>query len=132
LKLPHIHIKSFKEKDFAGLTNLKKLHFFSLLHNQGGPCDPVAIGPKVFAELPNLEELIMEEELGLLPDDVFSGLTSLRILDLSDATLNRLPRSLLTLPKIETVYFEGDGLSKEDFATLQKSLGSKLKPRREQ
>src|SRR5437588_3390497 len=31
LKLPHIHIPSFKDNDFAGLTNLKKLHFFSLL-----------------------------------------------------------------------------------------------------
>jgi hypothetical protein len=28
LKLPHIPIKSFKDDDFAGLTKLKKLHFF--------------------------------------------------------------------------------------------------------
>jgi hypothetical protein len=131
LKLPHIHIKSFKENDFAGLTGLKKLHFFSLLHNQGRPSDPIAIGEKVFTELPNLEELIMNEQLGLLPDEVFSGLTSLRILDLTNSTLPRLPKSLLTLPKIETVYFDGRGMSKEDYETLKARLGSKLKARRE-
>ena len=125
LKLPHIHIKSFKDHDFAGMTNLKKLHFFSLLHNEGRPIDPIAINGKVFAGLSSLEELIMREELGLLPDDVFSGLTSLRILDLTDGSLSRLPKSLLTLPRIETVYFDGDGMSQEDFNTLKNALGSK-------
>src|SRR4051812_3466308 len=43
LKLPHIHIKSFKDIDFVGLSKLKKLHFFSLLHNEGRPTDPIAI-----------------------------------------------------------------------------------------
>ena len=131
LKLPHIHIKSFKDHDFAGLTNLKKLHFFSLLHNQGRPTDPIAIDGKVFADLSKLEELTMNEQLGLLPDDVFSGLTSLKILDLSNATLPRLPKSLLNLPKIETVYFDGRGMSKDDFETLKAKLGSKHKVRRE-
>ena len=130
LKLPHIHIKSFKDDDFAGLTNLKKLHFFSLLHNQGRPTDPVAINNNVFAELANLEELTMNEQLGLLPDEVFSGLESLKILDLSNATLPRLPKSMLTLPNIETVYFDGRGMSKEDFETLKSTLGSKHKLRR--
>jgi len=79
LKLPHIHIKSFKDDDFAGLTKLKKLHFFSLLHDPGRPNDPIAINNEVFARLPQLEELIMNEQLGLLPDEVFSGLESLKI-----------------------------------------------------
>ena len=131
LKLPHIHIKSFKEDDFAGMTNLKKLHFFSLLHNQGRVTDPIAISGKVFANLSSLEELIMTEQLGQLPDDVFSGLTSLKILDLSGSTLPRLPKSMLTLPKIETVYFDGRGMSKEDFDTLKTKLGSKHQTRRE-
>src|SRR5260370_37223126 len=64
LKLPHIHIKSFKDNDFAGLTKLKRLHFYSLLHNEGRPTDPIAINNKVFGHLSNLEELIMDEELG--------------------------------------------------------------------
>jgi Leucine-rich repeat (LRR) protein len=131
LKLPHIHIKSFKEHDFAGLTNLKKLHFFSLLHNQGRPNDPIAIDGKVFANLSKLEELIMTEQLGQLPDDVFTGLKSLKTLDLSWGTLNRLPKSMLTLPNIETVYFDGRGMSKDDYETLKTSLGAKLKARRE-
>jgi hypothetical protein len=130
LKLPHIHIRSFKDNDFAGLTHLKKLHFFSLLHNRGRPEDPIAINGKVFTELPNLEELIMNEQLGLLPDDVFLGLTSLKVLDLTNCTLPRLPKSLLTLPKIEAVYFDGRGMSKEDYETLKNSLGGKLKARR--
>ena len=130
LKLPHIHIRSFKDDDFAGLTNLKKLHFFSLLHNQGRPNDPIAINNEVFARLPNLEELIMNEQLGLLPDEVFSGLESLKILDLTNTQLRRLPKSMLTLPKIEAVYFNGNGLSKEDFDTLKTTLGDKLKAKR--
>jgi Leucine-rich repeat (LRR) protein len=130
LKLPHIHIKSFKDDDFAGLTKLKKLHFFSLLHNQGRPNDPIAINNEVFARLPNLEELIINEQLGLLPDEVFSGLESLKILDLTNSQMRRLPKSMLTLPKIEEVYFNGNGLSKEDFDSLKTALGSKLKNKR--
>jgi len=130
LKLPHIHIRSFKEHDFAGMPKLKKLHFSSLLHNLGRPNDPIAINGKVFAKLSSLEELTMNEQLGQLPDDVFAGLTSLRILDLSNSTLPRLPKSLLGLPKIETVYFDGRGMSKEDFESMRSQLGSKLQSRR--
>lgn len=130
LKLPHIHIKSFKDNDFAGMTSLKKLHFFSLLHNQGRPTDPIAINNAVFSHLSGLEELTMNEQLGLLPDEVFSGLTSLKVLDLSSANLRRLPKSLLTLPKIETVYYDGKGMSKADYDTLKFTLGSKLKLKR--
>lgn len=130
LKLPHIHIPSFKDDDFAGLTQMKKLHFFSLLHNRGRPNDPIAIGGKVFLPLGNLEELIMTEQLGQLPDDVFAGLTSLKVLDLSNATLNRLPKSLLALPKIEVVYYDGRGMNKEDYETLKSKLGDKLKAKR--
>jgi hypothetical protein len=130
LKLPHIHLQSFKDQDFIGLTNLKKLHFFSLLHNRGRTTDPIAIGPKVFLPLANLEELILQEQLGLLPDDVFAGLTNLRILDMTSATLNRLPKSLLTLPKIEMVYFTGHGMPAADYATLKEKLGPKLQQRR--
>ena len=127
LELPHIHIKSFKENDFAGLTKLKKLYFYSLLHNRGRTTDPIAIGDKVFAKLASLETLKIQEQLGQLPDDVFAGLTSLKVLDLTNSTLTRLPTSLMALPKIETVYYDGRGLSKEDYATLQKKLGDKLK-----
>ncbi|MFO0965204.1 MAG: hypothetical protein U0793_06420 [Gemmataceae bacterium] len=130
LKLPHIHIPSFKDNDFAGLTRLRKLHFYSLLHNRGRPEDPIAIGNKVFVPLSNLEELVINEQLGRLPDGVFSGLTSLKVLDLTNSTLPRLPASLLTLPSIETVYFDGRGMSKEDYETLKKTLGTKLKSRR--
>jgi hypothetical protein len=130
LKLPHIHIPSFKDDDFAGLKNLKKLHFFSLLHNQGRPNDPIAIKNGVFAKLPKLEELIINEQLGLLPDEVFSGLESLKVLDLANSRLRRLPKSMLTLPKIEVVYYTGNGLSKEEFDTLKNALGAKLKSRR--
>ncbi|MFO0965203.1 MAG: hypothetical protein U0793_06415 [Gemmataceae bacterium] len=125
LNLPHIHIKSFKDNDFAGLTKLKKLHFYSLLHNEGRPTDPIAIGVKVFSHLSSLEELIIDEELGLLPDGVFSGLASLKVLDLTGSTLPRLPASLLTLPNIETVIFDGEGMSREDYSTLRKTLGKK-------
>ena len=69
----------------------------------------------------------MIEGLGLLPDDVFAGLESLKVLDLSHSTLKRLPKSMLTLPKIEVVYFNGNGLDKADYETLKKKLGDKLK-----
>jgi Leucine rich repeat len=133
LRLPHIHpqAKAFKDADFAGLTNLKTLHMYSLFHNKGGPEATIAISGKVFKDLSKLEELrITQDQLGQLPDDVFAGLTSLGVLDLSYITLNRLPSSLLTLPKIETVYYEGRGMSQEDFATLKNNLGDKLKGNR--
>ena len=132
LDLPHIHPKAraFKDDDFAGLTNLKKLKMYSLFHHRKAQ-PGVAISGKVFKDLSKLEELaILDDELGQLPDDVFSGLTSLRVLDLSYITLDRLPNSLLTLPKIETVYCDEKGMSKEDFATLKKNLGDKLKGNR--
>jgi Leucine-rich repeat (LRR) protein len=47
----------------------------------------------------------------LLPDEVFSGLESLKILDLTNSQMRRLPKSMHTLPKIEVVYFYGNGLS---------------------
>src|SRR5271154_5484524 len=40
----------------------------------------------------------------------FAGLTSLKVLELSNVTLPRLPRSMLNLPKIETVYYDGKGM----------------------
>ncbi len=52
------------------------------------------------------------------------------VLDLSNITLNRLPSSLLTLPRNETVHCEGRGISQEDFATLNNKLGDKLKRNR--
>jgi hypothetical protein len=133
LQLPHIHpkAKAFKDEDFAGLTNLKKLQMYSLFHNNGRPEAPIAISGKVFRDLTKLEELrITQDQLGQLPDDVFAGLTSLRVLDLSYIALNRLPSSLLTLPRIETVYYAGQGMSKEDFAALKNKLGDKLKGNR--
>jgi len=133
LNLPHIHpkAKAFKDDDFAGLTNLRKLHMYSLFHNRGQAGAPIALSGKVFKDLSKLEELrIADDQLGQLPDDVFAGLTSLKVLDLSNVTLNRLPSSLLILPKIETVHFEGRGMSPEDFATLKNKLGDKLKGNR--
>lgn len=131
LELPHLHPndKFFKEDDFSGLSNLKKLHMTSLFHNVGRSGDPIAsISGEVFKHLSRLEELsITRDQLGQLPDDVFAGLTSLTVLDLSHVNLRRLPRSLL---KIETVYFEGRGLSKEDFETLKDNMGDRLKGNR--
>jgi hypothetical protein len=133
LQLPHIHpkAKAFKDEDFVGLDNLRKLEMYSLFHNNGRPEAPIALSGKVFKNLAKLEELrITQDQLGQLPDDVFAGLVSLKVLDLSQITLNRLPSSLLTLPKIETVYFEGRGMSKEDFDILKSKLGDKLKGNR--
>jgi hypothetical protein len=133
LQLPHIHPKArcFKDDDFVGLTNLKKLHMYSLFHNRNQKGAPVALTANVFKPLAKLEELtIKDDQLGQLPDDVFAFLTSLKVLDLSHAMLYRLPDSLLSLPQIETVYYEGGGLSKEDFATLKNALGAKLKGNR--
>lgn len=131
LELPHIHLKSFLDDDFKGLTNLKRLQFYSLFHNRGGANEPIAISEKVFAELTKLEELVMEDDqLGLLPDDVFASLVSLKILDLTNTRLYRLPKSMLTIPKIEKVYFNGDGMDKNSFQILENTLGNKLEPSR--
>ena len=131
LKLPHIHLPAFNDDDFAGLTKIKKLYFFSLFHKQNS-ANPVAFTNKVFSKLSNLEELIItDDQLGALPDDVFAGLTSLKTLELSNVTLVSLPKSMLTLPKIEVVYYDGKGMSKEDYETLKKALGDKLKEKRE-
>lgn len=132
LNLPHIHPKAraLKDDDFAGLTNLKKLTMWSLFHSSR-PGSPVALSGKVFKDLSKLEELrITADQLGQLPDDVFAGLTSLKVLDLSFITLNRIPSSLLTLPKIEIVHYEGKGMTKEDFEALKTKLGDKLKGNR--
>jgi hypothetical protein len=132
LKLPHIHLPAFHDGDFAGLTGLKKLDFYSLFHkwNEKAP-GHVAISEKVFAKLSSLEELVIRsDQLGQLPDGVFAGLTSLKVLELSQVTLPCLPKSLLTLPKIEAVYFDGKGMSPEDYERLKKALGEKLKAKR--
>jgi Leucine-rich repeat (LRR) protein len=130
LQLPHIHPKAraFRDEDFAGLTSLKKLRMRSLFHNSGDAGEPIALSGKVFKQLSKLEELsITNDQLGQLPDDVFAGLRSLKVLDLSNSTLSRLPASLLTLPRIETVYYDGEGMSAQDYATLKRKLGDKLK-----
>lgn len=128
LELPHLHIKKFKDDDFDGLKNLKKLKFHSLLHNGGTPKDPVTISNEVFGGMDLLEELTIEDELGLLPDEVFSGLRSLKVLNLSGSTLNRLPMTMLTLPSIEKVYYDGAGMTKEEYEKLKKTYGNKLSP----
>src|SRR5262245_39336225 len=92
LKLPHIHLPCFKENDFAGMTKLKKLYFYSLFHKRGKADEVVAFNEKVFANLSNLEELIIEsDQLGNLPDDAFAGLKSLKVLELNNVTMLRLP-----------------------------------------
>lgn len=128
LRLPHIHINAFMDNDFVGLTNLRKLVMRSLFHNWGFPTDPISINEKVFADLSSLEELhINTDQLGLLPDGVFSGLTGLKYLNLMGTSMSRLPASLLTLPKIEEVRcHEGLGLLPVDFSRLKAALGSKL------
>jgi hypothetical protein len=131
LELPHVHIPCFKDNDFAGLTKMKKLEFYSLFHKPGKANETVAFTGKVFAQLPDLEELIIsDDELGNLPDDAFEGLKSLKVLELSGVTFQRLPKSLLNLPKIEAVYYDGEGMSKEDYAALKEKLGDKLKSKR--
>jgi hypothetical protein len=134
LKLPHLHLQAFTDNDFAGLTNLKRLHFYSLFHRVNKKIDasPPPFTGKVFAKLSSLEDLIIaDDQLGTqLPDDVFTGLTSLKVLELSNVHLPRLPRSMLTLPMIETVYYNGKGMSPDDYEMLKKAYGDKLKPRR--
>jgi hypothetical protein len=132
LKLPHIHLPAFHDDDFAGLTGLKKLDFYSLFHKWDAKAPgPPAINEKVFAKLSSLEELVIRsDQLGQLPDDVFAGLKSLKVLELKAVTLPCLPKSLLTLPKIEAVYFDGKGMRPEDYETLKKALGEKLKAKR--
>ena len=49
------------------------------------------------------------------------------MLDLTYATLSRLPKSMLAMPKIEVVYFNGRGMDPADYETLKKQLGDKLK-----
>lgn len=130
LVLPHLHPKAkcFKDDDFSGLSNLKKLTMMSMFHNRGLAEAPIALSRKVFRHLGRLEQLsITRDQLGQLPDDVFADLSSLTVLDLSHVSLSRLPRSLL---KIETVHFEGRGMSKEDFETLKSNLGDRLKGNR--
>ena len=115
----------------SGMTKLKKLRFYSLFHKGREPNEPAAISGRVFAKLSSLEELIISsDQLGPLPDDVFAGLTALKILELTNVTLPRLPKSMLTLPKIEAVYYGGKGMSPEDYATLKEKLGDKLKSAR--
>lgn len=131
LELPHIHLPAFKDDDFAGLTKLKKLRFHSLFHKNRPMPGPVAFTNKVFSKLSGLEELIIQgDQLGTLPDDVFSGLTSLKVLELSYVHLPRLPRSMLTLPKIEAVYYDGRGMNKDDYEKLKMALGTRLSARR--
>lgn len=130
LKLPHLHLTAFHDDDFAGLTNLKKLYFTSLFHRIRTRVDmlPPPFTSKVFANLSSLEELtITSDQLGSqLPDDVFAGLTSLKVLKLENVVLQRLPSSMLKLPKIEAIYYDGKGLKPEEYETLKKALGDKL------
>ncbi len=131
LKLPHIHIPCFKENDFDGMTKLKKLQFYSLFHKTGERNEIAAFNGKVFAKLSSLEELIItSDQLGNLPDDAFAELKSLKVLELTNITMTRLPKSLLTLPKIETIYYDGKGMSKDDYEALKKEYGDKLKAKR--
>ena len=128
LTLLHIHLRNFLEDDFVGLTNLRKLRFFSLFHKSGGETETKAFTAKVFKPLVQLEELsITSDNLGELDDDVFIELGSLRLLRLSGITLGRLPLSLLVMPKIESVIYTGDGLTDLEIKVLKHALGDKLK-----
>lgn len=133
LELLHVHIPNFKNGDFAGMTKLKKLYFESLFHKGGGKkANVIAFTKEVFAKLPQLEELIIEDdELGTLPDDAFEGLKSLKVLELKNTTFTKLPKSLLELPKIEAIYYGGEDVSEKHYEALKKAYGDKLKPKRD-
>jgi hypothetical protein len=60
-----------------------------------------------------------------------NGLTSLKMLVKPNCTLPRLPKSLLALPKVETVYFDGRAMSKGDFDKLKETLGEKHRLKRQ-
>jgi hypothetical protein len=132
LKLPHIHLDAFEEGDFSGLINLKRLEFFSLFHRAGKKdAGPPAFTHRVFSTLPKLEELVItSDQLGTLPDDVFGSLPSLRVLVLTNVTLPHLPSSILALPKLEEMVYDGKGMPKEEYELLKKTLGNKLKAKR--
>ena len=76
------------------------------------------------------ERIIDSDELGNLPDDAFAGLKSLKVLELNEVAFSRLPKSLLTLPKLEVIYCDGREMEKEHYEALKKAYGNKLKATR--
>lgn len=124
LELNHHHLANFHENDFAGLTNLKKLAFYSLFHKPYIHPEVKPFESYVFAPLNNLEVLEMDEELGELNDNVFDRLENLKVLRLESSHLLNLPQSLLELPKIEAIHATSFNFEHNaDFDKLKSTYG---------
>jgi len=127
LLLPHIHIANFQDNDFEGLTNLESLEFFSLFH-KFDESDGIAFQRNVFSPLANLKELIIDDELGTLPDDVFASLNSLRVLNLKFSEFTKLPQSIFELPQLEALHCLNASMPNEDLEKLKAVYGDRVKP----
>ena len=101
VKLLHIHIDNFDNRDFVGLDNLKFLNINSIFHTKPG-----VIAKEVFLPLRNLEtlELTFNQFSDKLSPDVFIYLTSLKTLDIASSTFRAFPESVFTaLPRLESL-----------------------------
>ncbi len=66
---------------------------------------------KAFANLSRLTELCLNDNaLASIDADVFEGLTSLKVLDLSSNRLSALTTQLVRLDNLETLFISGNGL----------------------
>lgn len=118
LHLPHVHIDSFLNVDFAGLTNVKDLSFHSVFHSVPGlPVD-------IFRSMPNLKKLSLDSnQFEELPQDVFAPLEGLKVLDLTYSAFGSetLPASIFRLPSIESIITRG--LDRVHFQMLKDHYG---------
>ena len=88
---------------FAGLQNLKCLYLSHNYFDSGFPSD-------TFRNLTSLEELFLNSSIiKYIESDVFTGLTSLRVLDLGDNEIVHLPH-LTSLYNLQNLYLDDNKL----------------------
>ena len=126
LELEHIHLPAFKDTDFVGLTELKKLEFYSLFHTLPGP-----FKGKTFKPLQNLQELIIGEEISVLDDDAFAEIGGLKVFDILDSYFETIPQSLLEFPSLEVFYCTSNSFERdEDYEKVKAVYGDRVKESR--
>lgn len=108
LSLAGAEIMTLQKGDFSGLTSLKSLNLHG---NSLGLQDPLP--EELFRGLGSLRVLILSRNnLGTLPEGIFGGLSALLSLNLSGSALTELPRNIFNgLDSLEELHLQGNRMS---------------------
>ena len=108
LSLAGADIITLQKGDFSGLSSL---NWLNLHENFLGLQDPLP--EELFRGLGSLRVLnLSRNSLGTLPEGIFGGLSALQILNLSGSALTELPRNIFNgLDSLEELYLQGNRMN---------------------